>query len=240
MTCGKAQDQTSRIVLHGSRGSPFVEKVYCGLMLKRLPFEVHEHELSPLGLRKNATTGKMPALELGGRLLFDSTLILHAVERHCPEPPLFSADPLIAAQQSLIEDWADESLYWYGMSLRWNVAINSARWSQFLARRYWPVIQPIMRFLIGRHFGTQTYAQGMGRLPTEILLTELDRHLASLTKMLGPGPFLFGLQEPSVADLAVYGQIRFIQDTAVPEGARILEGYEGLSRMCRLVETLTT
>ena len=99
------------IILHGSRRSPFVEKIYRGLIVKRLPFQLHEPH-SPLDLRRNnPMTGKMPVLDLEGRRVFDSTLILQALDEFKPDPPLLSANPQVAAQQRLLEDWADESLY---------------------------------------------------------------------------------------------------------------------------------
>lgn len=85
------------IILYGNRLSPFVEKVYRGLMLKQIPFQQHEPH-GPFALRRNnPTTGKMPVLDLNGQRLFDSPLILRALDEFKPEPPLLSADPQVAA-----------------------------------------------------------------------------------------------------------------------------------------------
>ena len=231
---------SDRIILHGSRRSPFVEKVYRGLMLKRLPFEIHEPQTLFDLRRNNPTTGKMPSLELNGEQLFDSTFILRAVDEYQPDPPLLSADPLIAAQQSLIEDWADESLYWYGMALRWTIPVNAKRSLQFFVSAAPPIIRPLVKIVAPRMILSQIRAQGTGRLPAETLVRELDTHLASLEKMLGRGPFFFGLGQPSVADLAVYGQLSFLHDKVTPEGQETVENHPELTEMCLRLDVLTS
>ncbi len=211
-----------KIILHGSRRSPFVEKVYRGLMLKRLPFELHEPQTFQDLRRNNPTTGKMPALD-----------------DYQPDPPLLSADHLIAAQQRLIEDWADESLYWYGMALRWTIPANAKRVRQLFVSAAPPILRPIVKIMVPRMMRSQIRAQGTGRLPADILVRELKSHLASLVKMLGRGPFFFGLDHPSMADLAVYGKLHFLHDKIVPEGQEAVEQYPGLTEMCLRLDVMT-
>ena len=204
-------------------------------MLKRLPFELHEPQTFQDLRRTNPTTGKMPALKLDGQCLFDSTFILHALDDYQPDPPLLSADALIAAQQGLIEDWADESLYWYGMALRWTIPATR----QLFVFAAPPILRPIVKIMAPRMMLSQIRAQGTGRLPADILVRELKNHLASLVKMLGRGPFFFGLDYPSVADLAVYGQLYFLHDQIVPEGQEAVEHYPELTEMCLRLDVMT-
>src|SRR5262249_9831143 len=160
------------IILYGNRLSPFVEKVHRGLMLKQIPFQQHEPH-GPFDLRRNnPTTGKMPALDLNGQRLFDSTLILRALEEFKPEPSLWSSEPHIAAQQHLLEDWADESLYWYGMVLRWNIPANATRTIGLITKDVPPVLRPVVKLMAPRLVASQTRAQGLGRLPLDVLLHE--------------------------------------------------------------------
>ena len=104
----------------GVRISPFVEKVARGLQLKRIPFTLVP-PASPFDFKRwSPQTGKMPVLDLDGEKTFDSTLILRRLDALVPSPPLFADDPHAAApRQRFVEDWSDESLYWYGMALRW-------------------------------------------------------------------------------------------------------------------------
>ncbi len=227
------------IILYGSRLSPFVEKVYRGLKLKQIPFQLHEPH-SPMEVRRrNPTTGKMPALDLNGQQLFDSTLILRAIEEFKPEPPLLSADPQLAALQRLLEDWADESLYWYGIVLRWNIPANTTRALDLLSKDQAPILRPLIKALAPRFIASQTRAQGMGRLPSDVLLRELDGHLANLVQLLGNGPFFFSASQPSIADLAVFGQLGFLYSSVTPEGTAAVEKHAGLLEFCQRLDAMT-
>jgi glutathione S-transferase len=227
------------IILYGSRLSPFVEKVHRGLMLKQIPFQQHEPH-GPFDLRRNnPTTGKMPTLDLNGQRLFDSTLILRALDEFKPEPPLLSADPQVAAQQHLLEDWADESLYWYGMVLRWNIPINATRMIELISRDVPPVLRPLIKLMAPRLVTAQTRAQGMGRLPLNVLLRELDGQLTNLVQLLGNGPFFFSASQPSIADLAVFGQLGFLYSPVTPEGTAAVEQHPELLEFCQRLDTMT-
>jgi hypothetical protein len=140
------------IRLFGNRLSPFVEKVYLGLQLKKLPVELVE-PTSPLDLRRwNPQTGKMPVLEMDGEHLYDSTFILRRIDERFPNPPLVSADPRVAAAQRQLEDWSDESLYWHTMSLRW-CARNAASSKEQITATMRPILRPLAGFLLGRQIG---------------------------------------------------------------------------------------
>ncbi len=227
------------IILYGNRLSPFVEKVYRGLMLKQIPFQQHEPH-GPFDLRRNnPTTGKMPALDLNGQRLFDSTLILRALNEFKPEPPLLSADPHIAAQQRLLEDWADESLYWYGMVLHWNIPANADRTINLSAKDSPPILRPLIKLMAPRFAASQTRAQGMGRLPLHVLLRELDGHLTTLVRLLGDAPFFFGVSQPSIADLAIFGQLGFLHSSVTPEGIAAVEQHPKLVEFCQRLDAMT-
>src|SRR5262245_51091652 len=53
---------------------------------------------------------RLPALELDGRRIGDSTAIIAALEEYAPEPPLYPADPDERARALALEDWFDEEL----------------------------------------------------------------------------------------------------------------------------------
>ncbi len=227
------------IILYGNRLSPFVEKVYRGLMLKQIPFQQHEPH-GPFDLRRNnPTTGKMPALDLNGQRLFDSTFILRALDEFKPEPSLLSANSQIAAQQQLLEDWADESLYWYGMVLRWNIPANAARTISLLCKELPPILRPLLKLTAPRFVASQTRAQGMGRLPLNVLLRELDGHLTNLVRLLGDAPFFFGVSQPSIADLAIFGQLGFLHSSVTPEGIVAVEKHPQLLEFCQRLDAMT-
>jgi glutathione S-transferase len=227
------------IILYGSRLSPFVEKVYRGLKLKQLPFQQHEPH-NPLEVRRNnPITGKMPALDLNGQRLFDSTLILRTLDEFKPDPPFLSPNPQVAAHQRLLEDWADESLYWYGMALRWTIPANASRTVELISRNLLPILRPVVKILAPRFVASQTHAQGTGRLPKDVLLHELNGHLDNLVRLLGAGPFFFAAPQPSIADLAVFGQLGFLHSPVTPEGTSAVEARPELIEFCQRLDALT-
>lgn len=205
----------ARLRLFGFRLSPFVEKVYRGLQLKGLPFELVEPK-SPLELRRNnPQTGKMPTLEIEGQQLYDSTLILREIDRRFPLPPLVSKDPRVAAAQRQLEDWSDECLYWHLMALRWcerNVGATLDQVTLDMPK----ALRPVARVVAPRQIGRSPRVQGTARLPYEVLVEETGRLLDDLVLLLDDRAFFYS-ERATVADLAVYGELRSAQSGPTPE-----------------------
>ncbi|HVS13781.1 MAG TPA: glutathione S-transferase family protein [Thermoanaerobaculia bacterium] len=221
--------------LFGDRLSPYVDKVASALELKRVPFEsVPIRSLGDLK-RWNPITGKMPVLELGdehgGERLWDSTRILRRLEELHPEPRLLSADPAVAAAQRQLEDWSDESLYWYVMSYRWAPSRAARSLGEIFDHAKVP---PMVRVLAGglwrRRVRQATLAQGLGRLPEEVLERELEGRLDDLATLLGADPWFVG-EGPSWADLAVVGELRFLGISE--DGRRKVEARPALAALER-------
>jgi glutathione S-transferase len=209
-----------KVTVFGSRLSPFVEKVVRGLQLKGLGFELVEPK-APGDLRRwNPQTGKMPVVDFDGEKIFDSTFILRRLDALVPKPPLLADDPVAAANQRQLEDWADESLYWYVMAFSWtpkNAGTTANRNLSMVPALLRPLIAPIMR----RQMSGMVKAQGMGRLPEETLGREFGARLDDLLRMLGDKPYFYD-ERPSVADLAVFGQLHGASSGLVPETSRAL------------------
>ena len=116
------------ITLHQYHLSPFNEKIQRMLNHKGIPFE---ERYWTLGERKKVRalnpTGKLPALQNGERVVCDSTDVAHYIEQNFPQKPLIPSDPRLRAQVHVLEDWADESLYFYEMHLRFTTPGNRER-----------------------------------------------------------------------------------------------------------------
>ena len=228
-----------QVKIYGSRLSPFVEKVIRGVQRKGLTWQLIEPK-SPSDLEKwNPQTGKMPVVELAGERLFDSTFILRKLDERVPEPPLVSDDPVLAAHQRQIEDWADEALYWYVMAFHWtpkNAAANAGR--MLGSMRVPGFLQPLLAPLVRRRIGGQLHAQGLGRLPETVLVREFGEKLDDLLRMLGDRQF-FHSDEPSVADLAVYGQLKNADDELAPEPREAIRRRPTLVVYMKRVEQAT-
>lgn len=225
------------IILYGSRLSPFVEKVARGLMIKRLSFRVVE-PASPLDFaRWNPVTKKIPVLEIDGEKIWDSTRILRRLDELRAQPALLSDDPATAARQRLLEDWADESLYWYAMAIRWSSA-NAATTAAQLSASLTPLLRPLAQFVLPWQIGGTTKAQGLGRFPQAELAVEFRSLLDDLVLQLGDRRFFFS-DQPSRADLALYGQFAFLRTEASPEAAAELEERPALLQFMQRLETAT-
>jgi len=206
-----------KATLYGFRISPFVEKVIRGIQYKGLTWEIQVPS-GPTGMRKwSPRTGKMPAADIAGERLFDSTFILRRLDELTPNPPLVSPDPTIAARQRQMEDWSDESLYWNVMAFRWSPSNGCASAERVLEALSTPallraLISPIMRRTVRR----QVVAQGTGRLSQAVLVREFGGRLDDLVRLLGDRAFFFS-GTPSVADLALFGQLTFADADVSPE-----------------------
>ena len=214
------------VLVYGFRGSPFVEKVVAALSIKGIPWEFQETATPGDMARYSPVTGKMPTVRIENETLYDSTLILRRLEQLQPEPPLWSDAPQIAAQQRLIEDWCDESLYWYIMAMRWWPMNAPQAIAQITPGMSKPLAY-ILGKIITRKMIKATREQGLGRLPEKVLTVELDQVLANLSAMLGDSLFFLS-DRIGAADLSVYGQFGFGLSGTTPAFAQAIEGYPNL------------
>lgn len=227
----------SDVTLFGTRISPFVEKVARALALKGIEFRTRDVK-SPGDLKRwNPTTGKMPVLELDGERLYDSSFILRRLDERQPEPPLFSEDSGIAAQQRLLEDWCDESLYWHVMASRWSGRNRAATTAQITAGLPAP-LRPLAGLLLRRQLGGASWAQGLGRLPHDRLLREFADRLDDLVLMLAGRPFFFS-ERVGAADLALYGELATARSGPTPDLETALAERPVLADHAKRVEEAT-
>ena len=201
--------QAPAIELFGTLRSPFVEKVRRTLGWKKLAYR--HIESGAEARRLNPQTGKIPVLRLDGEVLHDSTRIAQRLDESFPDPALFSADPVVAARQRLLEDWSDESLYWHFLALS---SAPRARRETFEATR--AALPRWLRFatpLVVRRWRRTAWAQGIARLPDPLVLEALGRHLDDLCQLVHPNGYL-AADQPSLADFAVFGQVEAAGRTA--------------------------
>lgn len=208
------------IVLHQFEVSPFCDKVRRILHVKGVPYEVREVPPSSAltAVRKVNRIGKLPVIEDAGRVVADSTDIAYHLEARFPDPPLLPEEPRQRALVHVLEDWADESLYFYEMTLRFGLAHNRRRWLPELTRHdpaWFRRLAPLLGPLI---FGRQTRAQGVGRKPLAMLVADVDRHVAALDGLVGDGEWLVG-GALSLADVAVFAQLACIRGSDEGEAA---------------------
>ena len=187
-------------------GTPFAIKVQRILDFKALPYRVREvgwleraEVLPTLG-----SSNKLPVLEYDGALVEDSTSIAYFLEARHPSPPLIPADPLLAARCSLLEDWADEVLYWYGVYAQRRITE-----SPLVVDAYFRDLPEDFRAraVEATSVGVEKnlHRHGIGRYPKEKVMADIRRGLDAVTTFVSSGGFAAG-PAPSLADFALFGQ----------------------------------
>ena len=197
------------ITLYQFATSPFTEKVRRALAYKGLAFEVHEVERAavPGGRYSEVSpTGKFPAIVHDGVSVWDSTDIVLYLDRIFPDRPLRPSSPRDAALAHVIEDWADESLYFYEITMRLSWSHNLDAALDEFAVGMPGVPRDRLKDMILEGASALTRTQGLGRKPREQVVSDLDRHFDALEAMLEGRDWLIG-ESLSTADLAVIGQI---------------------------------
>jgi glutathione S-transferase len=107
-------------LLYDLNDSPFCLKARICLQLKGIPFRRVTLTLGRRReLRRLSPPCKVPVLVDGTDVIADSSRIVRYLERLHPEPRLIPSDPTARAYALLIEEWADEALYFVVGAFKW-------------------------------------------------------------------------------------------------------------------------
>ncbi len=226
------------VTLYQMEASPFCDKIRRILAIKGVETRIAEVKFMELtGRYKRLNpTGKVPALEHDDQLISDSTDIAHYLERVFPDPPLIPADPAEAALVHALEDWADESLYFMEMTLRFTLPHNAGRLIPLLTKYESPVMRKLLTAMIPRALKSTTRTQGIGKKSADQIMLDLTRHVEALEGLLGGADWLVG-DRLTLADIAVFVQMACIAMT--DEGQSVLKDYPTVSRWLAAVEQST-
>lgn len=215
-----------KITLYGLARVPFTEKCRRALVLKQLDFELREPSGPEDFRRWSPETGLLPVMTVDDERICDSTNILLRLEELCPDPPLLSPDPVVAAQQRQLEDWADESFLWYYQE--WLRAGGDAGSPP-------PPVGARGRL---RRLGARLRARTEREPPQSELLRGLDDRFGDLENFLGARPFFYA-DRVSMADLTIYAMLRSMQMDEITGAARLLARRPALLAFMRRVEQAT-
>ncbi|HBZ72055.1 MAG TPA: hypothetical protein DEP35_20930 [Deltaproteobacteria bacterium] len=201
--------------------SPYCDKIRRVLHWKRQPYKIEEIPLAQAftRVRKLNPAGKLPCLEHDGRMIGDSTDIAYYLEEKFPEPPLVPKDPQLRGLCHMLEDWADESLYFYEMRLRFTLPHNARRFIPELTKHDPGWMKTAARYFIPHMMRGVLSRQGLGRKPLERALHDVERHVGAVGDWLSGRAWLVG-DALSLADLSVFAQLACIR--GAEEGARII------------------
>lgn len=204
--------------------SPFCLKVraildYKGVEYRRVPV------LGPriFEVKRRGKIGKVPALDIDGRLVTDSTDIAHELERLFPSPSIVPLAPRERALCHALEDWADEALYFIGLYYQW----LDREGRPMVPKAFGDTLFGRMAYrLVFRRIRAQIIGQGTGRKPRAHIEADLLREIDAIEALLTPGPFLLG-ERPMLCDFALMGQL--VYWTRPPKTARALEGRKAIA-----------
>jgi glutathione S-transferase len=197
---------SSRIVLYDWPASPFCAKVRAVLERKGLEYERAPAIPNRRRIERRGGVGKVPALEIDGEFLVDSTDIVHHLERRFPSPAVMPAGPADRALCHALEDWTDESLYFFGLYFNWHEPAGRRATRGLVGRTllgklmFWPMLRRIER---------QLWGQGTGRKSPAHVRSDLERNLDAVEGLLGRGDYLLGAG-PWLCDYALMSQLVYI------------------------------
>ena len=219
--------------------SPFCTKVHRLLTWKKLDYRP-ENAMSPGELRRvNPRARKLPVIRYDGTLVTDSSRIAAFLEQRHPEPPLWPADPQDRALAQLLEDWADESLYWFGVYHRWAIETNFVPFAKQAFGKMPPPVKWIVPGVAKKMVAKQLHQQGLGRNTYADVRAALAGHLEALDTRLAANPFLAG-ETLSLADIAAFAPLQALHTRGLPESRGLIERLDALMAWARRVDEATT
>lgn len=214
--------------------SPYADKVRRVLRLKGLPFEAVEVPVSSAKtFRHISPTGKFPALDHDGRIIVDSTDIVRHLDTAFPLPRIAPDDPRDAALATILEDWADEALYFYDLTMR-NWPQNRDWFVDDLLHFEKPgVARSLLKALIPGALGKVTKAQGLGRKSEATVVADLAAQYDALAALLADREWLAG-PRLSTADISVRVMLNVLDRTR--EGKALLVARPALAAWAERVD----
>ena len=156
--------------------------------------------------------GKVPAIDDEGRVIADSTEIARYLEDKEPSPSIYPTSPRELALCHVLEDWADESLYFYEVRMRLTFAHNAKRTIDALTKEEPAAVRKVAPYLVPPVMRLQASQQGIGKKPEAMVVREAERHVDAVAALLDGAPFLVG-GALTIADIAVFAQLDCIRGT---------------------------
>lgn len=212
-----SQKSTPPVILFGYNSSPFTNKIHLALRLKQIPYHyVQVTSMMPRPFfRKafNLTYRKIPICAIGHDIYCDTASILEALEQFFPESStLYPKDGSGRNNRALVRGFAS---YWTDRPL-FRVTTG------LIPGAVWKTSFGVDRAgLIGHKLDAEKLAK-----KTTSNLSGLDLHLSVLEPQFANvnGGWIFATKSPSLADIALWYQLRWGIDMANGKGIYNLTG----------------
>ena len=177
---------------------------------------------------RKAPKGKLPYVEINGRVLADSELIVYHLDELTQGRFTSALSPQQNAHGIALTRLAEEHLYWMIVASRW---LDDAWWPNVVKGFFdiapWPLNHLVAK--IARRQVRQTYhLQGLGRHSDAEQHALAHKNFKALNDSLDPAGFLFGNQ-PTLYDFGITGILAGIYDQTPPTWInKIAEDYPDL------------
>lgn len=218
--------------------SPPCGKVHMALHFKGLAYKV-KNVSTPGQAKRFNPRGRVPSLLIDGETIVDSTDILTALNARFPDPPLEPRPSAERALAKVLEDWADDVLYWYGVFLRWCAEDNRRRLNSLVLARLPIPFRWIVPIVAIRTVRKRASGQGVGLKSEDVVRQEFRECLDALVGLLEGKVFLVGdtFTRADLSVVAMLDQLRLPQLS--PDAAAEIESRPALvawlERVHRLV-----
>jgi glutathione S-transferase len=200
--------------------SPFCAKLEAFLRWQNIPYES-----IIVRSRKGAPKNKIPYIDMDGRRIGDSGIIIETLihERNLNPHAGLTAEQLAAARS--FRYLCEESLYWAMVHFRF---IDEAGWQQ-IRKAYFAFLpawlRPIAEWKVRGYVREMLHMQGMGRHTGDEIAGIACGDLTALSEYLGHKPYFFG-DTMTLTDIVVFSiVVNFLSgpfDNAVTRHARTL------------------
>lgn len=208
-------------LLYDASDSPFCLKARVCLHLKGVPYRSVTVTVGRVReLRRLNPLRKVPVLVQGEEVVSDSSRIARHLDARWPDPPLLPTEAAARAYALVLEEWADEALYFIVGAFKWlNPENRRAAFTNTVdeVASPWlrPVVGPVLARTIRRRYARWGYRIGaLGQLEER-----MRENVANLATLLGDKPFLLG-RTLTLADIAVFAQLAWMDRYAE---ARLLD-----------------
>ncbi|MEM8773115.1 MAG: glutathione S-transferase family protein [Pseudomonadota bacterium] len=204
----------TEIKLYGYATSPFVRKTACFLYYKDLPFtHVPVNPIDPNATLAHTNGTQVPVLEIDGEWRRESSGHAFWLDERFPEKPL--CPPQYRDQILAIDDWINTSF----LPSIFRPAIDGEKTLEFRFR-FWRLAALVsahtpmpeeVRHLWPDFVSQAPFIKAMGKgMDLSESQTDMQMRIgAELAEHIGEGPFVGGLQAPTMLDLAIFPQLVF-------------------------------
>ncbi|GMS99840.1 hypothetical protein PENTCL1PPCAC_22015 [Pristionchus entomophagus] len=218
--------------------SPWSLKLETWLRMADIPFTNINNEF-----KKFSSKGQVPFVELNGRQIADSNIIIDTLKQEFGKGDMDSSDP---KDQSLVRAYtalAEDHLTWAMFAMRWKMdRFNFVLTDDGFGRYFGTGMKKrLNHFMIKRMnkklVAGRANAQGMGRHSSDELHEIAKETLKSMCIFLGDKPY-FGGDRPTTLDATMFGHLAGLVYIPTPNGLLTKYVKETYPNLCQFMERI--